>query len=1784
MADIRGNEGVNFGGKRGVNASDPRQDKDVVNFRTLKVHIASISGSTSTGSTSVSVSSIGDGYPVYAGLNAGTYEFRSFSAGTPNLQMYCGNTITYSLNDNLNIVGLTASTITANTVNSGQFLSAGTPIEFYLKERIWTGSTGVNSTIRNNGTGNLAAGQASFVAGSNSKAYGVYSTVLNGASNISNGNYALIVNGANNNIQTSSQFSTVLNGAGNVIQSNAYFNSILNGTLNTINSLSSYSSILGGNFNTLIGINSSIVNSKSGYLSGNYSSILGGSSNAVYGNYSSILGGFALTVFASNTVAVPYLRITNAPNGGIYMLTIDNSGYVFKQSIPVSGATNIGGTHGIFSNINLGIIRFKSLSGGSNIIITSSSTENAISLSSNVVTSSISATTVSGGTFYSGQTPLGTIIISEASRYWTGSTGTKAMVANNQTGNIASGTYSIAAGRNNKSYGTVSTIIGGRYITLYESYSFAGSGHDSKAKSKYNFLGSGRLNNIYTNSLYGSIINGRGHKLTGHSATIINGYGHNINIPYIGTPQYLAGATIAGGRFNQILFKGQSFIGAGAYNKISGDSSLRSFIGAGTNNIIYNTRSFIGAGYGNKIFAAHSSMLSSINSKIYASSSSVIAAGSSTLSGVSVGRSIIIGGISQNLVGDYSMIGVGLSNHIKFSNHTIVLAGQSNTAETISSFSLIAQGKNNRVKQSTFSSIFNGISNTADTSSFIIIGSGAYNNVRGNSNTSSIHNGSYNFINAGTKSTIKNGIRNGITAGVLSSILNGSGNTMISSTMGLIGNGKSNYVSATYSSVLNGFLNRSTGTFGVTLNGIGNASSGSFSIVGNGSGNTSSGSYATVLNGYGHLTNSLFALIGNGKEHRFINAPYGTIINGSGNTIQNSSNFSFIGNGKLNTAYGIHTIVLGGTQNNSTGTYALVLNGSGNTAVTPRSTIINGKSNRISNTANYTTIISGKYNLIFANNNSFIGVGSTNTIIGGFFGFGQYNSIVNGVGNYMSYGSNNSILNSTGSTVTVGKWSSVLAGINHLLYLATASTIVAGSFNTINGVSGTSILAGSAISAISGDTAYAKHLAVVSNATLLKFAGGGTQYLTVDNNGAVGVSAGTGGGGGGGSTVNNGINTFTAGTSSFQSVNVTDLSINTLNVSGISVFTGTLSGGSSFSASTIYSGSTNLYSIFAGIGSVGSGTQTSVQSGLNTYTGGTSTNPTVNVSALTINTLTASGNSVFTGTLSGGSSFSASTIYSGSTDLSLLITASGNLLWNTINTKTLQNTTVTGNPYFLGNNSLLFGNNNTSNIYGNKSVVFGNLNYIGSPYAFVAGQNNYIAPFINNSTVLGGIQNKIVNYSAMYTTKYQSILGGSYNKINSSHKSTILGGHANYICGFQYSSGVYSSILGGVSNGVYKGINNTIIGGKLNKISQFNGTVTNTVYSTIINGLNNQISDAIKYSTIIGGKNYTLNESYTVLVPKLKIANLPSASGSYMLVANSSGNIYKTTLPSGISTSIQPGTNTYTGGTSTNPTVNVSALTISTLTASGNSVFTGTLSGGSSFSASTIYSGSTDLYSIFTPIGSNIPTYVQPGLNTYTGGTSTSPTVNVSALTINTIVASGDSRFTTLSATTLTANTITASTISANTLYVYGSLNQTQQTYLSTVFSTTSASLTDVTGMSFTIQPFEVWQFHISGQMSGSTANGQNHGLSIPTNAVLRANDTSNTNSVTAFRTSILNTNNAESSTVCAAANNVMGFEIKGTISGSSTSGTVQLRLRANTAGNTESIQDGAYLIAQRIR
>lgn len=103
---------------------------------------------------------------------------------------------------------------------------------------------------------------------------------------------------------------------------------------------------------------------------------------------------------------------------------------------------------------------------------------------------------------------------------------------------------------------------------------------------------------------------------------------------------------------------------------------------------------------------------------------------------------------------------------------------------------------------------------------------------------------------------------------------------------------------------------------------------------------------------------------------------------------------------------------------------------------------------------------------------------------------------------------------------------------------------------------------------------------------------------------------------------------------------------------------------------------------------------------------------------------------------------------------------------------------------------------------------------------------------------------------------------------------------------------------------------------------------------------------------------------------------------------------------------LQNGTNITTGGTPNAPSANlVASPSVTNLVASGV-VFGGTLSG------NTIFSGATNLSSLFAP-ASVFNTFVQPGLNISTGGTAFSPIINTLGTVVFTGMTSSVGQFTT---------------------------------------------------------------------------------------------------------------------------------------------------------------------------
>tara|TARA_R110000868_G_scaffold266610_1_gene525888 strand:+ start:1470 stop:2807 length:1338 start_codon:yes stop_codon:yes gene_type:complete len=244
----------------------------------------------------------------------------------------------------------------------------------------------------------------------------------------------------------------------------------------------------------------------------------------------------------------------------------------------------------------------------------------------------------------------------------------------------------------------------------------------------------------------------------------------------------------------------------------------------------------------------------------------------------------------------------------------------------------------------------------------------------------------------------------------------------------------------------------------------------------------------------------------------------------------------------------------------------------------------------------------------------------------------------------------------------------------------------------------------------------------------------------------------------------------------------------------------------------------------------------------------------------------------------------------------------------------------------------------------NSTIAGGHNNYIisGNTDSFIgAGYNNKIYGSFNNF-IGGGMNNKS---KAGFNGSF--IGNGAYNY--SKESQTFIGTGRNNI-----ANGAYSSILNGKDNFTKLGSLFSFIGsGRFNSGSSFYSFIANgyrnivtetttkaSQFSSILNGSGNTINNA-SGSTILGGSNYTLTDSNTTLVPKLRIANLPSG-GTYSLLADSSGNVFKgATGGSGSSTFVQNGLNTYTGGTSSLPTVNISSATLSSLTVTGNTILNG---------------------------------------------------------------------------------------------------------------------------------------------------------------------------------------------------------------------------------------------------
>lgn len=220
--------------------------------------------------------------------------------------------------------------------------------------------------------------------------------------------------------------------------------------------------------------------------------------------------------------------------------------------------------------------------------------------------------------------------------------------------------------------------------------------------------------------------------------------------------------------------------------------------------------------------------------------------------------------------------------------------------------------------------------------------------------------------------------------------------------------------------------------------------------------------------------------------------------------------------------------------------------------------------------------------------------------------------------------------------------------------------------------------------------------------------------------------------------IQNGINTFTGGTTSFPTINVTAATLNNLNVSGsslLSTTTATSFSGGTVSGGTLYSGSTNLYNIFLQTSYSASTAGGSNINGLNTYTGGSISAQTINVSAATLDNLTVSGNSILAQTTG--------------TTLSLLNSGATTSIWNDYSLNRI-NTGVSFSNIVGGTGNTVNANLSNVNIIGGYRISGTNDNHTYTSNLVVTGTSNgnlYATKIYSGSTEISLLFNGSGDYT-----------------------------------------------------------------------------------------------------------------------------------------------------------------------------------------------------------------------------------------------------------------------------------------------------------------------------------------------------------------------------------------------------------------------------------------------------
>ena len=389
---------------------------------------------------------------------------------------------------------------------------------------------------------------------------------------------------------------------------------------------------------------------------------------------------------------------------------------------------------------------------------------------------------------------------------------------------IASGTGSVAFGRENTTSGTNASILGGGGSgignTNSGSRSIIGGGQNNEISNSDSFIGAGDTNEV--TGANSSVLSGTSNTVSGTSAAAIAGSGNSV--------------TTTG-----------SIIGAGQLNLVDG---VRSGIVTGSSNVVSGIDSFIGTGTTNDINLGSYCAIAGGQVNIIGGGASgvsdFIGGGASNLIGSvsATSRSGIVAGQSNVCNSSNSIIGAGQANNIDSGTANVICggggssagnlidgagpvacfigAGQLNTINVVAGSSTLGHirseddpetgpaptppMKNQHVIAGGYSNLI--LNSGASGGELGFIGGGAYNEINdseGQWHGNAIVGGFNNLIEGNRYNLIGNGYENQIlNAANDSLILGGRQNTVDGADYALILNGDSNSATADYAAVISG--------------------------------------------------------------------------------------------------------------------------------------------------------------------------------------------------------------------------------------------------------------------------------------------------------------------------------------------------------------------------------------------------------------------------------------------------------------------------------------------------------------------------------------------------------------------------------------------------------------------------------------------------------------------------------------------------------------------------------------------------------------------------------------------------------------------------------------------------------------------------------------------------------------------------------------------------------------------------------------------------------------------